>query len=137
MNAPHYALYYPRYAPNPDWLRLQLLFWDSVFRIVPEIRMRTSPASCWNCSPSVLETTHKWISRMQRVHLPAGHCRQRASIRSSFRHGMTTGSRPSWGRQGILTGTQSSISSSSNRRQRGSSAGSSTGSLFTRPPTMQ
>lgn len=28
-------LYYPSYVPNENWLKLQLLFWDSVARIVP------------------------------------------------------------------------------------------------------
>lgn len=29
------ALYQPRYVPDPDWLKTQLLIWDRIFRIVP------------------------------------------------------------------------------------------------------
>lgn len=34
--AQHNLLYYPSYVPSPAWLKLQLLFWDSVYRIVPK-----------------------------------------------------------------------------------------------------
>lgn len=31
----HNLLYYPSYVPDPGWLKTQLLFWDSIQRIVP------------------------------------------------------------------------------------------------------
>jgi hypothetical protein len=37
MIQPHFnALYHPSYVPPANWLKLQLLFWDSVQRIVPD-----------------------------------------------------------------------------------------------------
>jgi hypothetical protein len=37
MTGPRFsALYHPSYVPPDNWLKLQLLFWDSVHRIVPD-----------------------------------------------------------------------------------------------------
>jgi hypothetical protein len=30
------ALYYPNFSPDPKWLKCSLLYWDQVYRIVPD-----------------------------------------------------------------------------------------------------
>jgi hypothetical protein len=47
---PGRALYYPNFSPDPNWLKCSLLYWDQIYRIVPdavkEDVFKKDPADC-------------------------------------------------------------------------------------------
>lgn len=86
----HTLLYYPSYLPNPDWLKLQLLLWDSVHRIVPQAMQQQYGDECVS---ERLGIDPKWAPAVSPNYSDLSYFdRHRPSIEMAFRQIRATAS---------------------------------------------